>query len=51
MVKTTTAAAPRLKALYNVKFVGELQAELKLGNISSSSKIREDCSQFGDWQE
>lgn len=36
---TTTAAAPRLKALYNDKFVGELQAELKLENVHQVPKL------------
>jgi large subunit ribosomal protein L5 len=30
---TTTAAAPRLKALYKDLYVKELQAELKLDNV------------------
>jgi large subunit ribosomal protein L5 len=36
---TTTAAAPRLKALYNEKYVGELQAELKLDNVNQVPKL------------
>ena len=36
---TTTAAAPRLKALYNDKFVKELQAELKLENVHQVPKL------------
>lgn len=36
---TTTAAAPRLKALYNEKFVKELQAELNLGNVHQVPKL------------
>jgi len=39
MVKTTAAAAPRLKALYKDVFVKELQAELKLGNIHQVPKL------------
>lgn len=39
MVKTTTSTTPRLKALYKEKIVGELQAELKLGNIHQVPKI------------
>lgn len=35
----TTATTPRLKALYNDKFVGELQAELKLGNVHQVPKL------------
>jgi large subunit ribosomal protein L5 len=37
--KTTTAPAPRLKALYNSQYVKELQAELNLGNIHQVPKI------------
>ena len=37
--KTTTAPAPRLKALYNEKFTKELQAELNLGNIHQVPKL------------
>ncbi|HEU4716146.1 MAG TPA: 50S ribosomal protein L5 [Candidatus Saccharimonadales bacterium] len=36
---TTTAAAPRLKALYKEKFVKELQAELKLENVHQVPKL------------
>ncbi len=36
---TTTAAAPRLKALYNEKFVKELQAELNLANVHQVPKL------------
>ena len=36
---TTTTPAPRLKALYNDKLVGELQAELKLGNVHQVPKL------------
>lgn len=36
---TTTASAPRLKALYNDQLVGELQAELKLGNVHQVPKL------------
>lgn len=36
---TTTASAPRLKALYNDQLVGELQAELKLGNVHRVPKL------------
>lgn len=36
---TTTAPAPRLKALYNEKFVKELQAELNLGNVHQVPKL------------
>lgn len=36
---TTTAAAPRLKALYNDKFVKELQAELNLSNVHQVPKL------------
>lgn len=39
MVKTTAAAAPRLKALYKDVFVKELQAELKLDNIHQVPKL------------
>jgi len=40
MVKATiTATTPRLKALYNEKFVKELQAELKLGNVHQVPKL------------
>jgi len=35
----TKAAAPRLKALYNEKFVKELQAELNLGNVHQVPKL------------
>lgn len=36
---TTTASAPRLKALYNDKFVKELQAELNLENVHQVPKL------------
>jgi large subunit ribosomal protein L5 len=36
---TATAAAPRLKALYNDKFVKELQAELNLENVHQVPKL------------
>jgi large subunit ribosomal protein L5 len=36
---TTTAATPRLKALYKEKFVKELQAELNLGNVHQVPKL------------
>lgn len=36
---TTTAATPRLKALYNEKFVKELQAELNLENVHQVPKL------------
>jgi large subunit ribosomal protein L5 len=36
---TTTAAAPRLKALYKEQFVKELQAELKLENVQQVPKL------------
>ena len=36
---TTTAAAPRLKALYKDQYVKELQAELKLGNVHQVPKL------------
>ena len=36
---TTTAAAPRLKALYKDQFVKELQAELKLENVHQVPKL------------
>ena len=39
MAKATTTAAPRLKALYNEKFVKELQAELELGNVHQVPKL------------
>jgi large subunit ribosomal protein L5 len=40
MVKTLTAAStPRLKALYKDTIVGELQAELNLGNIHQVPKL------------
>lgn len=34
-----TTPAPRLKALYNEKFVKELQAELQLGNVHQVPKL------------
>jgi large subunit ribosomal protein L5 len=39
MVKPIAQITPRLKALYKNKLVGELQAELKLGNIHQVPKI------------
>lgn len=36
---TTTAATPRLKALYNDQFVKELQAELNLANVHQVPKL------------
>jgi large subunit ribosomal protein L5 len=36
---TTTAATPRLKALYKEKFVKELQAELNLDNVHQVPKL------------
>jgi large subunit ribosomal protein L5 len=36
---TTTVTAPRLKALYKEQFVGELQAELNLGNVHQVPKL------------
>lgn len=36
---TTTAAAPRLKALYKDQFAKELQAELNLGNVHQVPKL------------
>jgi large subunit ribosomal protein L5 len=36
---TTTAATPRLKALYKDQFVKELQAELNLGNVHQVPKL------------
>lgn len=41
MAKATAAAttAPRLKALYNEKYVKELQAELNLGNVHQVPKL------------
>lgn len=42
MAKATAAAtttAPRLKALYNEKYVKELQAELNLGNVNQVPKL------------
>lgn len=36
---TTTAVAPRLKALYATKYVKELQAELNLGNVHQVPKL------------
>lgn len=36
---TTTAPAPRLKALYAEKYVKELQAELNLGNVHQVPKL------------
>ena len=37
--KQTAVPAPRLKALYNEKFVKELQAELNLGNVHQVPKL------------
>ena len=39
MAKTTTVAAPRLKALYNDRVVKELQAELGLTNVHQVPKL------------
>lgn len=39
MAKTATAPAPRLKALYNEKYIKELQAELNLGNVHQVPKL------------
>jgi len=39
MAQTTTAPAPRLKALYADKYRGELQAELKLDNVHQVPKL------------
>jgi len=39
MVTTSAATTPRLKALYNDKYVKELQAELKLGNVHQVPKL------------
>lgn len=39
MAKTTTAAAPRLKALYSDTIVKELQAELGLANVHQVPKL------------
>lgn len=39
MAKTTTIAAPRLKALYNDTIVKELQAELGLANVHQVPKL------------
>lgn len=41
MAKATAAAttAPRLKALYNEKYIKELQAELNLGNVNQVPKL------------
>lgn len=39
MAKATTITAPRLKALYNDKFVKELQAELELANVHQVPKL------------
>ena len=36
---TATTPAPRLKALYNEKYVKELQAELNLGNVHQVPKL------------
>lgn len=36
---TTTAATPRLKALYKTQYVKELQAELKLNNVNEVPKL------------
>lgn len=38
-VTATTAATPRLKALYKDQFVKELQAELKLSNVHQVPKL------------
>lgn len=39
MVTATATTTPRLKALYNDKYVKELQAELKLGNVHQVPKF------------
>lgn len=40
MAKATTSAySPRLKALYNSKYVKELQAELELGNVNQVPEL------------
>lgn len=39
VAKTTTAAAPRLKALYAEKYTKELQAELNLSNVHQVPKL------------
>lgn len=39
MVTTLAPSTPRLKALYNDKYVKELQAELKLGNVHQVPKL------------
>lgn len=39
VAKTTTAATPRLKALYAEKYVKELQAELNLSNVHQVPKL------------
>jgi large subunit ribosomal protein L5 len=39
VAKTTTAATPRLKALYQEQYVKELQAELNLSNVHQVPKL------------
>lgn len=39
MASTAISAAPRLKALYNTQYAGELQAELGLDNIHQVPKL------------
>ena len=39
MAKATTAPAPRLKALYDTQYRGELQAELSLENVHQVPKL------------
>lgn len=39
VTKSVPSSAPRLKALYNEKFVKELQAELKLENVHQVPKL------------
>lgn len=39
MAKTAVATAPRLKALYDTKYRGELQAELELANVHQVPKL------------
>lgn len=39
MAKATTAYTPRLKALYDTQYRGELQAELGLGNVHQVPKL------------
>lgn len=39
MAKATTVTAPRLKALYDTQYRGELQAELNLANVHQVPKL------------